>query len=146
MHAAQSPRFTVAGMHRDATPKCAAKKFPGGCYQYPSGPKSTLTLWWCVTKTNPCDYTSNVTGWTGFVTSVKTGNVFKPIQVTWSGPFPCDAAHCNGATTGTYEQDALTNNKALKPTTGYKDEQVIHGCVSQTNCGISTAAGIQIVP
>ncbi len=108
-----------------------------GCYSdiiSMSGPGGTAIPWCYGTNSDPCSATSQVT-WSGGIVTNTNPLDFLPISkkkmsAAWTGPFPCDYAHCYGYSTGTYELDTITNGPKLLPTNKYKYGQEI--CINST--------------
>ncbi|MGA8532979.1 MAG: hypothetical protein WB615_02590 [Candidatus Tumulicola sp.] len=143
MHTARGKHLTVVG-HYNAAPPCNYTQFPDGCYSFSQ--TLGLTVFWCFgTQTDPCEDTSQLSGWSGPVKRIATGLTATRIAVAFSGPFPCDGIVCTIGS-GTYETDAMTvrNNRPPRRAHNYIDQQTVNACVG-AGCADLGLIGINIV-
>ena len=144
MHSAQGKHLTVVGTRHNTAPNCNYTQFPDGCYSFSQ--TSGLTVYWCFgTQTDPCEDTSQLSGWSGNVKRIATGLTATRIAVAYSGPFPCDGVVC-AVGSGTYETDAMTvrNNRPPQRANNYIDQQIVNACVG-AGCADLGLIGINII-
>ena len=144
IHAAQGKHLTVVGTRNSTAPNCNYTQFPDGCYSFSQ--TSGLTVYWCFgTQTDPCEDTSQLSGWSGPVTRIATGLTATRIAVAYSGPFPCDGVVCTIGS-GSYETDAMTvrNGRPPQRANNYIDQQVVNACIG-AGCADLGLIGINII-
>lgn len=144
MHATQSKHLTIVGTHYNAPPACDTSQFPDGCYSFSQ--TAGLTVYWCFgTQADPCEDTSQLSGWNGVVTRIATGLTATRIAVAYSGPFPCDGVACPIGS-GDFETDAMTvrNGRPPQRANNYIDQQIVNACIG-ASCADLGKIGINIV-